>query len=123
MSVMGLNGGLAVNSFIAVAELITTKYRGYVIGIMNGSAVFWVSCGSLIGHEMTVNTGPGWRSIFWMILAVNTLGTIFTFLTYFPATPLAAKTLDKRKLLSEFDYIGLLGIMVSQHPENGHFMC
>ncbi|KAK4934944.1 hypothetical protein LTR10_023910 [Elasticomyces elasticus] len=111
MSIMGLNGGLSVNSFSAVAELVPTKYRGYAIGTMNGSAVVWVACGSLIGHEMAVNTGPGWRSVFWMILAVNIVGTVFTFLTYFPATPLAAKSIDKRQLLRDFDYIGLFGII------------
>ncbi|KIX06701.1 uncharacterized protein Z518_04677 [Rhinocladiella mackenziei CBS 650.93] len=112
MAVMGLNGGLAVNSFVAVAELVATKHRGYVIGVMNGSAIFWVSCGSLIGHEMTVKTKPGWRSIFWMILAVNVVGTVFTFLTYFPAPALGGRNLSKRKLIKDFDYFGLLGIVV-----------
>lgn len=112
MAIMGLNGALAVNSFVAVAELVPTKQRGYALGIMNGSAFIWVPFGSLIGHQMALTIGPGWRSMFWMIMAANVFGTVCVFLTYFPNKPLAGRGKSKMTILKEFDYFGLLLIIV-----------
>jgi MFS family permease len=111
MVLLGLNQAGALNILSAVAELVPTKHRGYVIGTLNFSAGAFVICGSLIGQEMAIHTGPGWRSVFWFVLATNIVATGLCFLTYFPAAPLGAHGRTKMEILRNFDYLGLLGLM------------
>ncbi|KAL4869733.1 hypothetical protein BDV12DRAFT_184888 [Aspergillus spectabilis] len=73
---ISLNQAGAVNFFTAVAELLSLKYRGYIIGAINFGTFFWVICSSYIGRRMTVDTGPSWRSIFWMTLVANGAGSL-----------------------------------------------
>ena len=112
MTFLGANGGLSTASFASICEIVPTKFRGYALGIVNGSICFWVACGSLIGHQMVMHTGPGWRSVFWMVLAINIVGTVATALTYHPEKPLASKNASRMQIVREFDYVGLAGIAV-----------
>ncbi|KAF9886953.1 hypothetical protein FE257_010694 [Aspergillus nanangensis] len=109
---LGLNQAGAVNSFAAVAELVARKHRGYIIGAMNESAVFWVVCGSYFGRRMTIDTDPSWRSIYWMILVCNVVGTVVLFFTYYPQTPLAIAHGHSYKNWADFDWIGLAGVII-----------
>ncbi|OAL39674.1 hypothetical protein AYO20_01071 [Fonsecaea nubica] len=111
MTLFGLNQAGAVNGFASVSELVPTKYRGPVVGIMNLTALPFDLCGSLIARSMILNTGPGWKSVFWMALAANIAGTVACAVTYFPAKPLAASA-SKGSMIRDFDYVGLGGIIV-----------
>lgn len=97
----------------AIAELVTKKHRGYVLSAVNVLALVWNVAGSLIAHALVANTAPGWRSVYWMVLVMNLAGVIMSYLTYFPDKPLATRGSAASELVRTFDYIGLLGIVVS----------
>lgn len=58
---------------------------------------------------MEANTASGWRSCFYLLIALNAVSTLCWYLFYHPPT---FNQLHKRKtvgyLLRNFDYIGLL---------------
>ncbi|KAH0841486.1 hypothetical protein AYO21_07079 [Fonsecaea monophora] len=108
----GLNQAGCLTTFACIAELVPTRTRGIVIGIISLGSAGFVMCGSLIGHAVSFNTGPKWRTIFWMSLACNIVGTVAVAVTYFPAPALARPAGSRREILKSFDYIGILGIMI-----------
>ncbi|KIW80209.1 hypothetical protein Z517_06824 [Fonsecaea pedrosoi CBS 271.37] len=111
-AILGINGGLVLNVFPCISELVPKKSRGYVFGILNAAAIFWVMCGSLIGHEMAIHSSVGWRGLFYMTIALNGAATLFTLLVYFPDKPLATRNMSKMEIVRDFDRVGLLGLMV-----------
>ncbi|KIW76454.1 hypothetical protein Z517_11200 [Fonsecaea pedrosoi CBS 271.37] len=107
LTILGLNHAGAMNTLAAIAEIVPTRLRGIILGAVNAGILVWATCGSLIGHEVAVHTAPGWRTLFWIIVAANGLATLLVAINYFPAKPLAAGMKTRRQLLKEFDYVGL----------------
>jgi predicted MFS family arabinose efflux permease len=101
-----------MNSLAAANELVSRRNRGYLVGVMNACSIFWVICGHYLGRKITVDTGPGWRSIFWLTLATNAAGTVVIAATYFPKKALAVVHGHSYQSWLEFDWIGLTGIIV-----------
>ncbi|KIW99589.1 uncharacterized protein Z518_11328 [Rhinocladiella mackenziei CBS 650.93] len=95
----------------SINELVSTKNRGYVFSAVNCLSAVWNIAGSLIAHALLANTALGWKSVYWMILAMNIFGVVATFLFYFPAKPLATKETPARQIVAEFDYVGLFAII------------
>lgn len=112
MVFFGLNSGGGLASFASVSELVATKHRGFALGLIEIPTLPFSLCGSLVAHAIATNTRAGWRSIFWLGLSTNIVGTVVVAATYFPAKPLAGANKSKTDILKEFDYIGLFGIVV-----------
>lgn len=55
----------------------------------------------------------GWRTIFYVGIALNTIGATLSFFFYKPAKPLAAQGISRRKILANFDWTGLVALTVS----------
>lgn len=59
-------------------------------------------------------TAGGWRSIFYLGIGVNTLGATLAYIFYYPEKPLALQGTTRRKILTDFDWIGLIVLTVSR---------
>ena len=58
---------------------------------------------------MQANTASGWRSVFYLLIALNTASTLCWYLFYYPPNFTALhKTKTVKYLLANFDYVGLL---------------
>ncbi|KIW77133.1 hypothetical protein Z517_09579 [Fonsecaea pedrosoi CBS 271.37] len=113
-SILGFAQGGVTCTIPAASELIPKKYRGYVVGLMNLCLGVWSMSGNLVGHSLAVHTAPGWRSVFWMSLAINAAATLGVCFTYFPAPPLASFRATGQTFLKAMDWIGLFAIVTFQ---------
>ncbi|KAL6231983.1 fungal trichothecene efflux pump [Aspergillus navahoensis] len=109
---LGTGKAGAVTSMAAAAELVSRRQRSYILAMMNAPVILWLIGGAYFGRRLALETGPGWRSVFWLGLAGNCTGTILIFLTYHPNTALAV---TKKAIVYEkwqdFDWLGLFGIL------------
>lgn len=114
-ALLGYSQGASTISISALAELVQVKNRGYVQGGNNLACVPWTLTGSLIAHKLLSDTAAGWRGVYYVVLAMQTSATLSLTLFYHPSTALAMKTQEGRDILANFDYIGLVGLLVSHH--------
>lgn len=112
---LGVNQAGALAGLAGMMELVPRKSRGIIIGISQATISFWAICGSLIGHSMAVNSGPGWRTAYWVTLAGNIVALVLVAVSYFPAKPLLAGNRSRGEILKTIDYVALLGILVSNY--------
>ncbi|OAL27833.1 hypothetical protein AYO20_09686 [Fonsecaea nubica] len=109
MAVNGIGGGASLNTFACMAEIVSRKQRGLVFSIMYFMTSCFVIAGSLIGHAM-LRTAAGWRTLFYLLIAMNALTTVLGYLFYRPGPPLALQTTTRRQIIKDFDYVGLFGV-------------
>ncbi|KIW78953.1 hypothetical protein Z517_08793 [Fonsecaea pedrosoi CBS 271.37] len=105
---VGLYIGSSENSLSAVSELVTHNQRGAVMACFNAGIGVFTVFGSLIAHAMVRN--GSWRSIYYLVIALDVAGTVALFFLYHPQAPLAGFS-SYRSLIRGFDWFGLLGLM------------
>ncbi|KAH0830792.1 putative major facilitator superfamily transporter [Fonsecaea pedrosoi] len=105
---VGLYIGSSENSLSAVSELVTHNQRGAVMACFNAGIGVFTVFGSLIAHAMVRN--GSWRSIYYLVIALDVAGTVALFFLYHPQAPLAGFS-SYRSLVRGFDWFGLLGLM------------
>ncbi|KAM0346737.1 hypothetical protein ACHAP4_011649 [Fusarium culmorum] len=109
MTIIGVAAGGCLNSHPAICELVPTRARGNTLGVVNLVTSMWSVFGSLFAFHMADKYG--WRSVFWVALAIHATGSILCFIFYKPSEPLALDGKTRMQVLHEFDWIGLAGLM------------
>ncbi|KIX09044.1 uncharacterized protein Z518_00122 [Rhinocladiella mackenziei CBS 650.93] len=110
MAIMGIGGAGGIQCISAVSEIIPTKSRGPIVGIIEIPFVVFTIAGSYFAHRMAVDTGPGWRSVYWIGVASGFFFSILTLIFYKPLPPLATLEQTTAQILSDFDYLGFVGL-------------
>lgn len=106
-------GGAGINELISIAgtaELVPTKLRGPMVGLVVASIFPWtpaVMWGQLIQHAGNTPTFyGGWRYVAALCGGWAFIGFITTALFYFPPPRLNSEGYSKWKTLSRIDYVG-----------------
>jgi MFS family permease len=93
----------------AIVELVPLKYRF----LANGFAFCWLilpnGFGSVISYSFIYQTSVGWRGVFYLLIALNTVCTACWFFFYHPPTFDMKHGEGRRKeFIKNFDYVGTL---------------
>ncbi|EXJ66149.1 uncharacterized protein A1O5_10765 [Cladophialophora psammophila CBS 110553] len=101
-------GGIQVNFWWVTSEIVPMKYR-YVAVAGCFALAPYNHLGSKIAYSLLTQTGPGWRSIYYLLIATNAASVAAWYSFYHPPT---FKMLHRHKaakdLLTTFDWLGLV---------------
>jgi MFS family permease len=105
--IKALAASTQLSAFYAMGELIPAKYRYFLVGAMN----IWQIPGAILAPAVAnsiIQLGGSWRSVFYLLTAVNTASMICYFFFYHPPTFHQKQGLHekKREFIKSFDYIG-----------------
>jgi MFS family permease len=72
---------------------------------------FWVVTGTVFGPAVSygfIDSGAGWRWIYYLITITNGVATILWIIFYHPPTYVMVNSRSKLEMIKEFDYIGFV---------------
>lgn len=103
----GFAGGIQVNFTWVTSEIVPMKWRYVAVAGIVAIAPY-SALGPKIALSLQNQTGPKWRSVFYLLMVTNVFSIAAWFFFYHPPT---FKMLHRRKAMSEllktFDWIGL----------------
>lgn len=99
----------------AIVELVPLKHRF----LANGFAFLWLilanGFGSVIAYGFIYKTPVGWRGVFYLLIALNTLCTSCWYLFYRPPTfDMKHGKGRKMEFVKNFDYVGTFLSLLGQ---------
>jgi MFS family permease len=94
---------------VVVGEIVPMKWRFLATGFTFAWAIPLSGLAPAISYAFIFKTSVGWRGIFYLLIALNTLCTAGWFFFYHPPTfHMKHTTGRKTQFIKEFDYIGSL---------------
>ncbi|KAL3444206.1 fungal trichothecene efflux pump [Aspergillus insuetus] len=107
---MGIGGGFGETLFASVQEIVSNRYRLFILGCVEISNIP-AMLSPMIGYAFISHTKLGWRVCYWWMFAFESLTAIALFIFYRPPSFKTKHREDqktKRQLLAALDYVGLL---------------
>jgi MFS family permease len=105
LAVAGFGGGFCQMAMCSIPELMPNKFRHIGIALSDGFVFLIVVIGPVVGRY-AVDSGDGWRYIYYGGFIAQVISLICLFLLYHP--PKHPKGVPWREAIGGLDYVGML---------------
>lgn len=109
-TIMGLASAAQMSFPYLVTEIVPINWRFFSMAYVYIIAIPFTAIGPVVSGSFVSNTAAGWRGIYYMFIAINIAAAIAFYLFYYPPNfeiKHSADKLTKRRILKDFDYVGL----------------
>lgn len=108
-TIKGVAASTQLSCFYTIAELVPMKYRFIANGILYVWQIPGTGFAPAVSQSLIENSALGWRSIFWLLTALNGASMVCWFIFYHPPTFHDKHgAVGRMKLVKNFDYVGAL---------------
>lgn len=113
----GLGGGIQEMAYAALQEIVPMNKRVLAIGCFEAAGCFGL-LSPIIAYSLMARSGT-WRSIYWYIFAIESLGLILIILFYKPPNFHTKHLKDGKsrwELVRQMDFVGFCALLSGLHP-------
>ena len=109
-TIMGLASAAQMSFPYLVTEIVPINRRFYSMGYVYTIAIPFTAIGPVLAQAIAGHPA-GWRGIYYMFIAINTVAALLFWLFYYPPNfdiKHSADKLTKMQIIKDFDYVGLI---------------